>query len=249
MKKYKALMLDIDGTTIPNHEHGMPSQNVIDAIAKASKKIHVGVATSRPLAYAEEVIKRLNLSSLCVLDGGAQIYDPVTKKIISEQPITPQDAETVWKFLKENNHPFKYSDGSSDKQLVQEKMPAKVLDFIVLSLTETEADNLVTKLSHIPTLALHKVSSWTEGELGVKISHATATKLHGIVTVSEMLGIKREEIIGVGDSYNDFPLLMASGLKIAMGNAVPDLKAIADYIAPTVEEDGVVDIIKKFVLQ
>ena len=55
-------------------------------------------------------------------------------------------------------------------------------------------------------------------------------------------------MIGVGDGYNDFPLLMACGLKVAMGNAVPELKAIADYIAPTVADDGIVDVIKTFVL-
>ena len=52
----------------------------------------------------------------------------------------------------------------------------------------------------------------------------------------------------MGDGYNDFPLLMASGLKIAMGNAVPELKEIADFVAPTVEEDGVAVIIEKFIL-
>lgn len=41
---------------------------------------------------------------------------------------------------------------------------------------------------------------------------------------------------------------MASGLKVAMGNAVDDLKAIADYIAPSVNEDGIVDVIEKFIL-
>ena len=50
----------------------------------------------------------------------------------------------------------------------------------------------------------------------------------------------------VGDGYNDFPLLLAGGLKVAMGNAVSDLKKIADYIAPTVDEDGVATVIEKF---
>lgn len=249
MTKYKALMLDLDGTTIPNHQEGLPSQKVLDAIAKASKVIHVGVATSRPLAYAEHIITHLNLSSPCVLDGGAQIYNPVAKKVVAEQEIETKDIQFVWEFLKANNHIFKYSDGSSKKQTVQTTIPPKVLDFIVLGFTNKEADNFIQNFSHLPTLALHKVTSWVKGEVGVKISHATATKLHGVVTVAEMLGLKREEIIGVGDSYNDFPLLMASGLKIAMGNAIPDLKAISDYIAPTVEEDGVVDVIEKFVLQ
>lgn len=247
--QYKALMLDLDGTTIPNHQEGLPSTNVMEAIAKASTLIHVGVATSRPLAYAEHIVEHLKLSSPCVLDGGAQIYDPVTKKIIWEQEIAPVDVTTVWHFLKKSGLRFKYSNGAREKDLPQDSIPPKILDFIVLGFTNEEADLFIQNFSHMPTLALHKVTSWVEEEIAVKISHATATKLHGIVTVAEMFGIKREEIIGVGDSYNDFPLLMASGLKIAMGNAIPDLKAIADYIAPTVEEDGVVDVIEKFVLK
>jgi hydroxymethylpyrimidine pyrophosphatase-like HAD family hydrolase len=55
-------------------------------------------------------------------------------------------------------------------------------------------------------------------------------------------------MIGVGDGYNDFPLLEACGLKVAMGNALEDLKGIADYIAPSVDEDGVANVIEKFIL-
>ena len=82
----------------------------------------------------------------------------------------------------------------------------------------------------------------------MSIQHVEATKQHAIFEVAKLLHIDTHEIIGVGDGYNDFPLLMACGLKVAMGNAVPELKAIADYIAPTIDEDGVSDIIEKFVL-
>lgn len=54
--------------------------------------------------------------------------------------------------------------------------------------------------------------------------------------------------MAVGDGYNDYPLLMAAGFKVAMGNAVPEVKAIADYIAPSVDEDGAADVIEKFIL-
>ncbi|MDG7042371.1 MAG: HAD hydrolase family protein [Nitrososphaerota archaeon] len=67
--------------------------------------------------------------------------------------------------------------------------------------------------------------------------------------MQEKLGIKKEETIGVGDFPNDLPLFKVSGLKVAMGNAVPDLKAIADYIAPTYEEDGVAEVLRKFILR
>lgn len=63
------------------------------------------------------------------------------------------------------------------------------------------------------------------------------------------MGISTSEIIGIGDHYNDFPLLMACGFKVAMGNAVPELKAIADYIAPSVENNGLADVLEKFVLK
>ena len=85
--------------------------------------------------------------------------------------------------------------------------------------------------------------------MSLDIASSSASKLHGIMEVAKILNIRTEEIIGVGDGYNDFPLLMACGLKIAMGNAVPELKAIADFIAPTVQDDGVATIIEKFVLQ
>lgn len=82
----------------------------------------------------------------------------------------------------------------------------------------------------------------------IYITSGDATKQHAVVTLSETLGIPTEEMIGIGDHYNDFPLLMACGLKVAMGNAVDELKAIADYVVPTVEEDGVADVIEKFIL-
>ena len=84
--------------------------------------------------------------------------------------------------------------------------------------------------------------------MSYEITHADATKQHGVMEVAQILGIEKEDIIGVGDGYNDFPLLMACGLKIAMGNAVPELKAIADFVAPSVDEDGVAVVIEKFLL-
>ena len=82
----------------------------------------------------------------------------------------------------------------------------------------------------------------------VAVNTIAATKQHGILEVAKIMGISTHEIIGIGDASNDIPLLMACGLKVAIGNATEDVKAIADYIAPTVEEDGVADVIEKFIL-
>ena len=52
----------------------------------------------------------------------------------------------------------------------------------------------------------------------------------------------------VGDSYNDLPLLNVCGLRIAMGDAPEELKAIAHYVAPSAEEDGLAVAIEEYLL-
>jgi hydroxymethylpyrimidine pyrophosphatase-like HAD family hydrolase len=77
------------------------------------------------------------------------------------------------------------------------------------------------------------------------ITHSQATKQHGVFEFSKVAGVPLQNIAGVGDDENDFPLLMACGYKVAMGNAVASLKDIAGYVAPPVEEDGAVQVIEK----
>jgi hydroxymethylpyrimidine pyrophosphatase-like HAD family hydrolase len=55
-------------------------------------------------------------------------------------------------------------------------------------------------------------------------------------------------MIAAGDSYNDLPLLEVCGLRIVMGDAPDELKAIADYVAPSIDEDGLAVAIEEFVL-
>lgn len=247
-KKYKALILDLDGTTVPNHKDGMPSEKVRKAIAKAKNKIHICVATGRPMHMAKPILDHLELSGPVIVLDGTLIIDPVTKKILVEHKIGKKDIEYIVKlceerkirlFIDNRETSFKYKKGMS----LDGSISAVAID---MTLEQVEA--LHSSLQHIPTITSHKIVSWIPGKTALSITHASATKLHGILEVARMQGISTHEIIGVGDGYNDFPLLMACGLKVAMGNAVPELKEIADYIAPTVDEDGVADVIEKFVL-
>ena len=61
-------------------------------------------------------------------------------------------------------------------------------------------------------------------------------------------GLKKEEILTIGDQNNDIELLKAGGIKVAMGNGTPELKECADYITDTVENDGFVKAIEKYVI-
>ena len=78
-------------------------------------------------------------------------------------------------------------------------------------------------------------------------THPNSTKQHAILKFSQILEIDPKDIMGIGDGYNDMPLLMACGLKVAVGNAINDLKEIADYIAPPVIDDGFAYAVRKLI--
>ncbi len=56
-----------------------------------------------------------------------------------------------------------------------------------------------------------------------------------------------EDVLAIGDSYNDIPLLRAAGFAVAMGSAPPELRAEADAVVGDVEHDGVAEAIARFV--
>lgn len=249
--KYKALITDVDGTLIVNKPDGFPTKKVINTIGKTSGIIHFGIATSRCFENAGYLIDHLKLSGPLILEGGGLIYDPEKKKIISEHALLENELIPLQEFLNVVSRPFEYCDNKDKHKIFPKKgkVPKKAFMVFAQAVDKDDVEELVNDLLKVPNVAVHTTPSWTLGKNDVLITHAEATKQHGILEVSQILGIETHEIIGVGDGNNDFPLLMACGLKIAMGNATEDLKAIADYIAPTVEEDGLAHVIEKFVLK
>jgi HAD superfamily hydrolase (TIGR01484 family) len=245
--KYKAIMLDLDDTTVLHGKENLPSPRVAEAIAKAKEKIHVCIVTARTLKDAMPVLTHLTLSGPCVFTNGTQVYDPETKKVIHEV-LLPKDAiPGIRRICESFNVRTMLYNGEDDTETF-EPSSQKVLSIYVPEIEPERADMVVSALKVIPGINVLKLSAWNKKFMSIDITSVHASKLHGIVEVAKILQIKTEEIIGVGDGYNDFPLLMACGLKIAMGNAVPELKAIADFIAPSVYDDGVATVIEKFIL-
>lgn len=240
--------MDVDGTLVLNRRDGMPSQAVKDAVQKASKILHVGVATGRPLSVIGDIAYALELSGPSIVAGGAQIVDMPSQKIMWEQPMSHEDALEVCRIFSKYSYRILINDDNTDQYYSPSYQPKKPLQIGIIGIDHEKADAIIHELKHIPTITHHKILSWTSGTIVLDTHNAYATKQHGIFEVAKLLNIQTHDIIGVGDGYNDFPLLMACGLKVAMGNAVDEIKAIADYIAPSVEEDGIVDVIETFVL-
>ena len=74
-------------------------------------------------------------------------------------------------------------------------------------------------------------------------------KALSLAVLLKKIGIAREEVIAMGDGYNDLSMIQFAGLGIAMGNAQEPVKKAANYITLSNEEDGVAEAIDKFCSQ
>ncbi len=248
--KYKALITDVDGTIINNITHAtLPTQPVIDALREASKHLSVNLATGRPLREVRHLFEALGITGLAVINGGAQIIDIKSEKILKENLILHEDIEKIARLLKGLGIDSIVGNDDTDVLYTPNTHIQKPVDMLTQPLTLAQAERAASLLSSIPTINTYIINRYHDNKFDLHITHLNATKQVGVLMIAEQLGIKTSEMIGIGDGYNDFPLLMACGLKVAMGNAVDDLKQIADFIAPPVEKDGVVEVIRKYVLQ
>ena len=71
-------------------------------------------------------------------------------------------------------------------------------------------------------------------------------KAKALDTVLSPMGIRREDVIAFGDGHNDITMLAYAGVGVAMGNAVPELKKVADIETLSNDEDGIAEILSKY---
>lgn len=247
---YKALFLDVDGTTVLHGIANMPTPKVTQAIQACEKAgVRVSFASSRPPRAVAKILNHVHISGYCVLTSGAQIYNPVNRKVIFEETFPINAVAPIYAIANQVREAVTMYDGSKEVPYEGKMILRKLLGMSFPAIPPEKSPHIMEELSQIPGISVHRMEAWDRRYECLDIVNEHTSKLHGIIKVMEREGLKSDQIIGVGDGYNDFPLLMACGLKIAMGNAVPELKAIADFVAPPVEEDGVATVIEKFILE
>jgi Cof subfamily protein (haloacid dehalogenase superfamily) len=253
---YKALFLDVDGTVIPYDYDALPSDTVANAIQKAQTHCTICLVTGRGLGFVRPILNKLKIhTGYVVLNTGAVIVDLSTNTVVRETLLEKSEITQVMRILKNENINFYLKtdiDGMVHKQGYHDPDTSFEKAYMLMTSEEhpeSTIDNVLSQFSPFSSINAFKTVHKDSTKFGINITHINATKLHGVQFILERMNLKRDEVIGVGDSYNDFPLLMASGFKVAMGNAIEDLKAIADYVAPDVTEDGVADVIERFILK
>lgn len=108
-------------------------------------------------------------------------------------------------------------------------------------------DNLSLSKDRLPREIYEKFTILKPSSNTLEILSKGINKGSSISFLAEILGIKQEEVIAIGDSGNDIEMIKYAGLGVAMGNAFPEIKEAASYITYTNEEDGVAHVIEKFI--
>ena len=243
---YGALILDLDGTLIGRNEKISP--RVSEAIGEIPGHVKISIATGRESADVILYSRQLGLTTPQVCDNGALILDPVSGDALWSAPLGAKYAEGILAEFDRRRLVFIATHPGGTITDHQEFANWNITRISALDMLEPDADELVTQLAANPDLHVVKVSLPYNGLWAVDITKTGIDKAAAVRQLVDILGVDASHMIAAGDSYNDIPLLQACGLGIAMGDAPDELKDIADYIAPSVDDDGLAVAINEFVL-
>ena len=243
---YVALVVDLDGTLIGRNELISPA--VSGAVTKALSSLQVSIASGREPTDVIRFARELGLTAPQISDNGASLVDPATGDELWSAPMEPAYAEQIVAEFRQQGLIFiatypggKFTDANPTYDWNLTRISA-------LDLEEERANEVVAHFAAIPDLHVVKTSLPYNGMWAVDLTQAGVNKATAARRLADILGIDTGRIIAAGDSYNDLPLLQECGLAIAMGNAPDELKAIAHYVAPSVDDDGLAIAIEEFVL-
>lgn len=121
-----------------------------------------------------------------------------------------------------------------------EETNGKITKCIAFSLYPQKIKDLKRDLDN-----LKDVVYFGAGSRSLEINNKGVSKGKAVKALADYYGFKREEIVCIGDNENDISMIEYAGFGVAMGNAIKEVKDLADYITATNREDGVAKAIKK----
>jgi len=131
---------------------------------------------------------------------------------------------------------------------IQKIFPSIIIDDLTIEAKLGYNKELFKDISKLPMEFLQKFTVSKVAPFIVEVIKKNSSKRSGIEKLAQKLKIKPHEVICIGDSGNDKEMIEYAGLGVAMGNAFPEIKEIADYVTYTNEENGVAHVIDKFIL-
>lgn len=252
MPKHKAIIFDVDGVAVDSPQEKLPSERLAAAIGALQPDYYLSAATGRPWSCVKGIVESLGLIDPCIVAAGTQICEPKTGQILWRCDMDPRDVDAVIAILRTiPDCRLIYNDYSMDEYYagglspVQINLTGPVYYLNYIFVLPDAAPQIIEKLSVVENLAITLAVSEREGYKDILITHRLATKEHAAIELLKLLKVARKDAIGVGDGHNDIDLFKAVDRKVAMGNAVPELKAAADEVIGDVAQDGLAKFLEE----
>lgn len=253
----KIVFIDIDGTLFDNM-NDLIHQSTIDAIKKLKENdIYICIASGRSMALGDEVFLRyqIDFDGYVLINGQFVVFNneiiykkPLNKNFIEEFIIECKKLDLDYGFVT-NDETFVSSRSNKVIKTFADfkiKVPRLITEgdlhkdiFQGLFFDEASINYFSQKFK-----SYVKFIGWLGN--GADIIDKNASKAIGIAKICEKLGIKRENVYAIGDSYNDIEMIEYASIGIAMGNAKDSLKEVADYVTDDISADGLANALKKF---
>ena len=255
---YKLAAIDLDGTLLHSGTHAVTEGNAAAVREAVKNGAQIVLASGRQWGTINQVAEALGLPAAApiIAYNGAMIRTHGGETWL-HQPLPAEAARKIVAYCAAHGYHLNYY--LDDKLYVRDH--TKWVD-IYRERTGTIAQitgNLgqfdgrqPTKLLLIDTLeTTNRLLTHFQAEFGgtlyitkteneyLEFMNPQVNKGHALAEAAKHLGLTAEDCVAFGDSFNDLPMLEWAGLGIAMENAKPELKAIAQRIAPPADGDGV----------
>lgn len=255
--KIKAVFFDIDGTLLSFKTHKVPESTVEAIRLLQTHGIKTILSTGRSINSIDH-IKFLDFDGYITFNGGYCLTHDF--EVLFKQTIASQDIQSVIEYAKEN--PLSFSFMSEQEITIHDVTPEIAGMYAHLNLP-------VPKLVDMEKVDIHSIlqtniflgpeeekqfmetvmpnslaSRWTP--LFADVNPKGLSKKVGIDIFCKHFGIPLENTMAFGDGGNDISMLKHVQLGVAMGNANPEVKEIANYVTDDVDNDGIWNALKYF---
>lgn len=272
----KLIAIDLDGTLL-HSDRTLSEENRLAVQAAKAAGVQVVLCTGRPLRSMHYLLDEIGLrdkGDIAITYNGGLIQKTENGEIVSQitfnreecldiyelgqflempvnfidldyvyEPPYPVGAESVYMATNKNvpkNQALQFVD------IAMEELPDPfTINKIVMSRPTEELDAIIPK---IPAAYHEKYNIYKSQPFILEVLPQNVDKGYSMRVLGEMLGLEKNQIMGIGDQENDLSLVENAGFGVAMGNAIEHVKESADYITKTNDENGVAHAIHKFVL-
>lgn len=272
---YKLVCIDMDGTLLNSRKE--ISENTRLTLQRAhALGIKIVIATGRIFSNAAFYSNLVGVQSPVIASNGSFVREKDVDKVIYKCAIDSKKSIEIMNLCKKYktkvNFYTPYGAFCSSKlfffimkNFIQKKVsePIFVKYFnsergLCKNILENEGNIIKCEIVHREANIINRlrealaeiedIEIASSSSRNIEITKKGVSKGKAVEKLAEYYGIKREEIIAIGDSENDISMIEFAGLGVAMGNALDKIKAKADYVTDTNNNEGVAKVIEKYIL-